>query len=95
MFWTNIAKYDEQENGKAIENVGNQEQIEEDQFSDSEILDELTTHRGELKIRTTSFRSERWASSGRPEMHSRAISMRDDRRFRVSYLYILKLDRLF
>ncbi|XP_010691191.2 boron transporter 4 [Beta vulgaris subsp. vulgaris] len=71
------------ENGKAIENVGNQEQIEEDQFSDSEILDELTTHRGELKIRTTSFRSERWASSGRPEMHSRAISMRDDRRFRV------------
>ncbi|XP_021736596.1 boron transporter 4-like [Chenopodium quinoa] len=35
----------------------NEEEMEEE-FSDSEILDELTTHRGELKIRTMSFRSE-------------------------------------
>lgn len=29
------------------------------ELSDSEILDELTTRRGELKVRTLSFREER------------------------------------
>jgi hypothetical protein len=29
------------------------------EVSDSEILDELTTNRGELKVRTLSFREER------------------------------------
>lgn len=28
-------------------------------FSDAEILDEMTTHRGELKLRTVSFKEER------------------------------------
>ncbi|TYH50676.1 hypothetical protein ES332_D10G222600v1 [Gossypium tomentosum] len=31
----------------------------EDNFSDAEILDEMTTHRGELKLRTVSFKEER------------------------------------
>uniref|UniRef100_A0A803LN65 Bicarbonate transporter-like transmembrane domain-containing protein n=1 Tax=Chenopodium quinoa TaxID=63459 RepID=A0A803LN65_CHEQI len=50
----------------------NEEEMEEE-FSDSEILDELTTHRGELKIRTMSFRSEKCALSGRKEVKPRAM----------------------
>ncbi|KAL2932397.1 Boron transporter 4, partial [Bienertia sinuspersici] len=42
------------------------------------LLDELTTNRGELKIRTISFRSERQASSGRKEVNLRAMSFRHD-----------------
>lgn len=56
---------------------GNLEQGMGEDFSDSELLDELTTHRGELKIRTVSFRSERCARSGRKELRPRAISFRD------------------
>ncbi|KAL2932390.1 Boron transporter 4, partial [Bienertia sinuspersici] len=50
----------------------------EEDYSDSELLDELTTNRGELKIRTISFRSERQASSGRKEVNLRAMSFRHD-----------------
>ena len=31
----------------------------DDDFYDAEILDEMTTHRGELKLRTVSFKEEK------------------------------------
>ncbi|XP_021848193.2 boron transporter 4-like [Spinacia oleracea] len=65
------------ENGTSNYNIDDEEELDEE-FSDSEILDELTTHRGELKIRTMSFRSERWTSSGRKEVNPRAMSFRHD-----------------
>ncbi|CAO2815307.1 unnamed protein product [Amaranthus hypochondriacus] len=61
-----------------------QEEVEtEDEFSDSEILDELTTNRGELKIRTVSFRSERWASTATKEANPRTWSFRHEPHFKV------------
>lgn len=32
----------------------------DDEFYDAEILDELTTHRGELKLRTVGFKEDRY-----------------------------------
>uniref|UniRef100_A0A803LEH2 Bicarbonate transporter-like transmembrane domain-containing protein n=1 Tax=Chenopodium quinoa TaxID=63459 RepID=A0A803LEH2_CHEQI len=71
------------ENGTPIHSIFDNEEEMEEEFSDSEVLDELTTHRGELKIRTMSFRSERWASSGRKEVKPRAMSFRHDLPFKV------------
>ncbi|XP_021732094.1 boron transporter 4-like [Chenopodium quinoa] len=63
-------------------NNGNEEEEEaEDEISDSELLDELTTHRGEIKIRSVSlrrFRSERRAPIASTEMDPRAASLRHD-----------------
>ncbi|KAF5726226.1 hypothetical protein HS088_TW23G00968 [Tripterygium wilfordii] len=36
----------------------------EDEFYDAEILDEMTTHRGELKLRTLSFNEDRMYQVG-------------------------------
>ncbi|XP_074287772.1 boron transporter 4-like [Silene latifolia] len=50
---------------------------EEMEVSDSELLDELTTNRGELKSRTVSFRSEKCATSiSKEEVKPRAMSFR-------------------
>ncbi|KAK9666306.1 hypothetical protein RND81_14G176000 [Saponaria officinalis] len=57
---------------------------ETEEVSDLELLDELTTNRGELKIRTLSFRSEKCANSGRKEVNTRAMSFRfDDKQSKV------------
>ncbi|KAL2932395.1 Boron transporter 4 [Bienertia sinuspersici] len=56
-------------------NIKDEEEIMDDDFSIPEILDELTTHRGEIKIRTMSLRGERWSTSDRREMYPRANSL--------------------
>ncbi|XP_021848225.2 probable boron transporter 7 [Spinacia oleracea] len=75
------------ENGTIYEDGYENEEEMEEEISDSEVLDELTTNRGEIKIRTLSlqrFRSERRVLSGRMEMNPRAaMSMRHDRNFKV------------
>lgn len=67
------------------DNIDHHEEADEVEFSDFEMLDELTTNRGELKIRTTSFHSERWTSNaGRQEFNSRAnASLRLDKHYKV------------
>ena len=42
-----------------LEGGGGESQGTEEDFYDAEILDEMTTNRGELKFRTVSFREDR------------------------------------
>ncbi|KAL2932396.1 Boron transporter 4 [Bienertia sinuspersici] len=65
-----------QDNGMTYDNIDNEEEIiMDDNFSIPEILDELTTHRGEIKVRTMSVRGERRSMSGRREVYPRAFSV--------------------
>lgn len=47
---------------------------ENDDFSDAEILDEMTTHRGELKHRSVSFTERQHQVNGLPNRPTFAVS---------------------
>lgn len=65
-------------------------EVESELRTDGEILDEITTGRGELKVRTLSFRREASPTCTREPLKIRSVSFRDERRLHVSLaLYIL------
>ena len=88
LYIINVAKYIIiQENATPYLNITQKEEETEDKFSDSEMLDKLTTNRGELKIRTVSFRSERWASTATKEVNPRTWSFRHEPHFKVRIIF--------
>ncbi|XP_057541772.1 boron transporter 4-like isoform X1 [Amaranthus tricolor] len=68
-----------------ISQYNDNEEETEEEFTDFELLDELTTNRGEvIKIRTMSFHSERWTPNGACQSTlPRPMSMRHDKHFKV------------
>ena len=72
-----------------ISQYNDNEEETEEEFTDFELLDELTTNRGEvIKIRTMSFHSERWTPNGACQSTlPRPMSMRHDKHFKVPNIY--------
>ena len=67
-----------------VEGCRQGEEVEKEK-SDGEILDELTTSRGELKVKTLSFRREGPSSSSSRELFkTRSVSF-NDKHLQVSY----------